>query len=288
MADLNPDDADQLGSFYLGVEPAHLVRYYSVDDGTPASIAVSRPSKLFACTATHLFSSPQAPEDPYSTTTYRVLSAVADRAPFKSGVLYCCEMSRFLLGEQLAERLSLPRGGWVNCLKVQRTCLGMGVFVYFGRYYRRGWEMERVVLCRKLMTMIVACAAVLTFFTFNSGLTSRPQMATGRTPHPLHGQSDPDSDGRHARRRSRSRRARPGRPDGTRGGQGRHPQVEVARSGDGGRLRWRRGRWCSGGGQREQEVLLVVGGKRTLAKLKVTSQCMSLKNQVQKIRASDS
>ncbi|ORY26804.1 hypothetical protein BCR39DRAFT_560389 [Naematelia encephala] len=138
--------------YYLGISPLRLEQYY-----TGAS-SVSRASKLFACMTMHLFDLPSSSAqtvDPRTTNTYRLLSAVTGRPPRPMPIEYHLATCRFLLGDGLADRLSLPptstRTKWqlVRAVWLERS------LVLFGRYYRSGWEVERVLSTRLLVSMVV-------------------------------------------------------------------------------------------------------------------------------------
>lgn len=120
--------------YYLGIDSDLLAQYY----GRSFAAAESN----FAFLAFDLFPS-EVPLDGYKTSTYAILSAVANRPPRPSTVGYHCEYSRTLLGDRLADQLALPRGTWRDKRAVMVDCVTSWIMVHFGRYYRRGWEFER-------------------------------------------------------------------------------------------------------------------------------------------------
>ena len=138
------DPADK--SYYLGVSPDRLLRYYStVDDAM----------KIFACNTMHLFSIDVVAAEFKVSSTYRLLASVADRPPRNIPIEHSFAVSRFLLGDGFADRLGLPETTFRRNLKLR---LGMSIewaLVYFGRCWTNRWEVERVTMTRMLIQMIV-------------------------------------------------------------------------------------------------------------------------------------
>ena len=103
----------------------------------------------------HLFSSDTVSEDYHTTSTYRILAAVANRPPRSTPIEYHIATSRFLLGEGLADRLALPQTSRATAWHVRRTGWLQWALVAFGRMYATRWEVERVACTRTLVSMIV-------------------------------------------------------------------------------------------------------------------------------------
>lgn len=135
--------------YYLGITPSRLEHYYA----RPG--CVSRSSKLFACMIVHLFDADYADVDHKTTSTYRLLSAVADRPPRHTPVEYHLATSRFLLGDGLADRLGLPPTGRLMAFRVWTTMGIEWMLPAFGRIWFDRWEVERVACTRTLVSMIV-------------------------------------------------------------------------------------------------------------------------------------
>lgn len=133
-------------SYYLGISPARLEYYYS---------SVSRASKLFACNTMHLFSEDFSTSDHRSTATYRLLSAVSDRPPLRTPVDHHLAISRFLLGDGLADRLAIPHTALTRRARLYVARKLDWCFITFGRLYAPRWEVERVAVTRTLLLMIV-------------------------------------------------------------------------------------------------------------------------------------
>ncbi|KAI5479486.1 hypothetical protein MNV49_003428 [Pseudohyphozyma bogoriensis] len=132
--------------YYLGIEPVLLDKYYV----GPFSTA----SQTFACFAFDAFPTDR-PTDPYTTSTYRMLTAVALRPPLKTPPSYHCQYARKLLGPQLADHLAIPGGTWWDWLTLEAGLVGLLALVRFGKIWRSGWEKERVYLGARTVEMVV-------------------------------------------------------------------------------------------------------------------------------------
>lgn len=141
-------DPSSSHSFYLGVSPSLLLQFYG------RSYAHAESS--FASLAFEAFPTDIPPiSSAYSTPTYQILSAVANRPPRGQPVGHHLEMSRHLLGTGLANQLALPRGSWKERMTVELELWLGWMFVHFGRAYRRGWEMERQGWFREVIPLLV-------------------------------------------------------------------------------------------------------------------------------------
>jgi hypothetical protein len=90
-----------------------------------------------------------------TTSTYRLLSAVAERPPRKTPVEYHLGLSRFLLGDGLADRLAIPPTPRKVYWRMKLNFLIDQVSIGFGRIYTSRWEVERMEITRLLLLMIV-------------------------------------------------------------------------------------------------------------------------------------
>lgn len=133
-------------SYYLGIPAEKLKLHYST---------VSRAEKLFASNTLHLFSTDYVTDDYQSTHTYRLLASVANRPPRYASVDTSLALSRFLLGDGMADRLALPPTGRWESFKMHTSFMLERAMKAFGRVYRVGWEIERVEMTRMLVLMIV-------------------------------------------------------------------------------------------------------------------------------------
>jgi hypothetical protein len=135
-----------IASYYLGISPEKLKHHYST---------VSRAEKLFASNTLHLFSADYITDDYRSTHTYRLLAAVANRPPMYGTVEKSLALSRFLLGDGMADRLALPPTAKWETIKMHIGFKLERAMKAFGRVYRVGWEIERVEMTRMLVLMLV-------------------------------------------------------------------------------------------------------------------------------------
>ena len=103
----------------------------------------------------HLFSSDYITDDYRTTHTYHLLASVANRPPRYASVDTSLAMSRFLLGDGLADRLALPPTPIWTYTKMHIGFLLERAMKAFGRVYRVQWEVERVEMTRMLVLMIV-------------------------------------------------------------------------------------------------------------------------------------
>lgn len=137
--------------YYLGSSPTLLRKHYS-----PPSSTADPTHRFFACISFHLYAEPIVPENPYATSTYRVLQAVSDRPPQNKSTLYHCELSRALFGPGLSDRLALPRGTWTHRMDVHRYRWYSWSIAHFARYYRASWDLRRQELFRTIIVTMVA------------------------------------------------------------------------------------------------------------------------------------
>lgn len=132
--------------YYLGISPTRLQLYYN--DVTPAS-------KLFISNTMHLLNIDSITDDYRSTSTYRLLSAVANRPPRYAPVEQSLALSRFLLGDGLADRLVIPPTASWRKARMQIMFALERYMNWFGRKYSKRWEVERVEMTRMLLLMVV-------------------------------------------------------------------------------------------------------------------------------------
>ena len=103
----------------------------------------------------HLFTDDVDPSLFASTSTYRLLACVAGRAPRYTSISYHIAISRFLLGDGLANRLGLPMTTRSMALRTAAARWIEWSLVAFGRMWTRRWEVERVMCTRTLISMLV-------------------------------------------------------------------------------------------------------------------------------------
>nr|XP_031858553.1 uncharacterized protein CI109_006076 [Kwoniella shandongensis]KAA5525625.1 hypothetical protein CI109_006076 [Kwoniella shandongensis] len=135
--------------YYLGISPSRLATHYT------GPKIVNNASKLFSCVTMHLFSFDLEFDDYRATSTYRILASVAERPPRKTKIEKHLAISRFLIGDKLADKLLIPpTSRWIAAeMRVARS-IDWALFS-FGQVYTQRWEVERVTITKLLVTMIV-------------------------------------------------------------------------------------------------------------------------------------
>ncbi|KAL8279965.1 hypothetical protein RQP46_007546 [Phenoliferia psychrophenolica] len=136
--------------FYLGIDHRLLDRICAP---TFAGTEVAFASLLFAVFPR---SRPPRPQPSTSTSTYSLLAAIVGREPkphLKIG--FHCEMARLLLGPILADQLALPSGTMLDRLVVHKEIALARMFVEFGKWWRSGWEKERISLTGELVNSLI-------------------------------------------------------------------------------------------------------------------------------------
>ena len=104
-----------------------------------------------------------------------ILRAMSNRpGALRTTLEYNCALSRYLLGDVLADHLNIPPTGWWTSLKLHLSLFIGRVPVYFTFYYpRRGWTDERREVIRE---------GLIRFTRWNLGMrktTFRPRKVYG-------------------------------------------------------------------------------------------------------------
>lgn len=142
--------------YYLGVHPWLLKTFLSAPPVSPTQeLTTSRSHRFFASIAFHLFGDSLPPEDPFKTSSYRILNSIAYRPPTGKSPGYHCELSRMLLGPGLADQLGIPAGSAKDRWAVYRHSWESWAQATFGKYYRAGWEIDKALLFKRVMTLVV-------------------------------------------------------------------------------------------------------------------------------------
>lgn len=104
-----------------------------------------------------------------------ILRAMSNRpGTFRTTLEYNCALSRYLLGDDLADHLSIPPTRFWTNIKLHLTLFSHRVPVYFSKYYpRRGWTDKRREMIREALIRVTR---------WNLGMrktTFRPRNAYG-------------------------------------------------------------------------------------------------------------
>ncbi|CAE6528581.1 unnamed protein product [Rhizoctonia solani] len=132
--------------YYMGVDPDILSRHFS-------SLSVN--NKFLASTVVHLLTSdPEA--DSLPPPTMPILHAISHRPPFPSTFTYHCALTRFLVGDALADHLRIPKTPPLEYYRLRTKLLLTKLPCLFGRVYPlRNWESRRVRISREGLSRVV-------------------------------------------------------------------------------------------------------------------------------------
>jgi ER-bound oxygenase mpaB/B'/Rubber oxygenase, catalytic domain len=147
---ISPDDREanilawrHIG-YYLGIDSALLQRFY----------ANSHTAEMHLCSSiTHLLE-PRLGE-PSGMLPLRLLNGISNRPLYGHSIQYHAELSRLLIGDELADVFQLPRGNLRTRVGLWGTMTMMRLELWFGRWYRAGWERERIRLMKEFVDWLV-------------------------------------------------------------------------------------------------------------------------------------
>jgi ER-bound oxygenase mpaB/B'/Rubber oxygenase, catalytic domain len=147
---ISPDDREanilawRYIGYYLGIDAALLRRFYS-DYHT---------AEMHLCSSiTHLLE-PRFGE-PSGMLPLRLLNGISNRPLYGHSIQYHAELSRLLIGDELADIFQLPRGNLRTRVGLWGTVTMMRLELWFGRWYRAGWERERIRLMKEFVDWLV-------------------------------------------------------------------------------------------------------------------------------------
>ncbi|CAE6396002.1 unnamed protein product [Rhizoctonia solani] len=133
--------------YYMGIDPKILSRHFS-------SLSVN--NKFIASILVHLFEGPESKEGSLPPPTMPILHAVANRPPFPTSFAYNCALTRFLVGDLLADYLQVPKTPPLEYYFLRTRLLLAKVPYLFGRVYRiRNWESRRIRISREGLSRVV-------------------------------------------------------------------------------------------------------------------------------------
>ncbi|KAG8692666.1 hypothetical protein FRC09_011046 [Ceratobasidium sp. 395] len=140
--------------FYMGVEPAILSQHFS-------TIPIGE--KFLASVVVHLLESPiiqpeghKPSSAPLPPPTMPILRAISDRPPFPSTLEQNCALTRFLIGDSLADHLEVPRTSATQYARLRTRLLITRLPYLFGKLYKiRNWEARRIRLSREGLSRMV-------------------------------------------------------------------------------------------------------------------------------------
>ncbi|CAE6441146.1 unnamed protein product [Rhizoctonia solani] len=133
--------------YYMGVDPEILSRHFS-------SLSVN--NKFLASTVAHLLENPDPEASRLPPPTMPILHAISHRPPFPSTFAYHCALTRFLVGDRLADHLQIPKTPLLEYYRLRTKLLLTKLPYYFGKVYRlRNWESRRVRISREGLSRVV-------------------------------------------------------------------------------------------------------------------------------------
>jgi hypothetical protein len=130
--------------YYMGIQSVHLERFYS--DYHAAE-------KHLCSSIAHLLE----PElgKPSGMLPLQLLHGISNRPLYGHSLQYHAELSRLLIGDELANVFQLPRGNLRTRFQLWRSLILMRLESWFGRWYRSGWEKERIRLMKEFVDWLV-------------------------------------------------------------------------------------------------------------------------------------
>lgn len=130
--------------YYMGISPEYLRRFYK-DFHTA--------EKHLCSSITHLLE----PEfgKPSGMLPLQLLNGITNRPLYGHSLEYHAELSRLLIGDALADIFQLPHGSLRTKLGLWGSVTLMRLELWFGRWYRSGWEKERIRLMREFVDWLV-------------------------------------------------------------------------------------------------------------------------------------
>jgi hypothetical protein len=130
--------------YYMGISPDHLQRFYK-DYHTA--------EKHLCSSITHLLE----PEfgKPSGMLPLQLLNGITNRPLYGHSLAYHAELSRLLIGDTLADIFQLPHGSIRTRLGLWGSITLMRMELWFGRWYRSGWEKERIKLMKEFVDWLV-------------------------------------------------------------------------------------------------------------------------------------
>jgi hypothetical protein len=130
--------------YYMGIQPSYLQRFY-LDYHTA--------EKHLCSSIVHLLE----PElgKPSGMLPLQLLNGITNRPLYGHSLEYHAELSRQLIGNELADVFQLPRGAVRTRIGLWTSLTLMRLELWFGAWYRSGWEIERIRLMKEFVGWLV-------------------------------------------------------------------------------------------------------------------------------------
>jgi hypothetical protein len=130
--------------YYIGILPSHLERFY----------ATYHTAEKHLCSSIAHLLEPVLGQ-PSGMLPLQLLNAISNRPLYGHSLEYHAELSRLLIGDTLADVFQLPRGSLRTRAGLWMSLTLMRVELWFGGWYRSGWERERIRLMKEFVDWLV-------------------------------------------------------------------------------------------------------------------------------------
>lgn len=130
--------------YYMGIQSRYVERFY----------------RNYHAAEKHLCSSivrllePELGK-PSGMLPLQLLNGISNRPLYGHSIEYHAELSRTLIGDELADIFQLPRGNLQTRTGLWGSMTMMRLELWFGRWYRSGWEKERIRLMKEFVDWLV-------------------------------------------------------------------------------------------------------------------------------------
>ncbi|KAG8691511.1 hypothetical protein FRC11_002407 [Ceratobasidium sp. 423] len=133
--------------YYMGIDSEILSRHFS---------CLSINKKFIASIVVHLLETPDLENECLPPPTMPILHATVNRPPFPATFAYQCALTRFLVGDSLADHLKVPKTSPLEYCRLRTRLLLTKIPYLFGKVYRlRNWESRRVKVSREGLSRVV-------------------------------------------------------------------------------------------------------------------------------------
>lgn len=130
--------------YFMGIQHVYLERFYRN----------YRSAEKHLCSSIAHLLEPELGK-PSGMLPLQLLNAIKNRSFYGRSLEYHAELSRLLIGDELADIFQLPRGNLPTRLMLWRNITLMRLELWIGKWYRPGWEKERVRLMKEFVSWIV-------------------------------------------------------------------------------------------------------------------------------------
>ena len=130
--------------YYMGIQPAYLNRYYS---------SFRAAEKFLLSTIAHLLEPVEG--KPSGMLPLQLLNGIANRPLYGGSLEYHAELSRFFVGDSIADVFQLPRGSLESRVRLWFNITVIRLELWYGRWYFGHWERERIRLMKEFVNWLV-------------------------------------------------------------------------------------------------------------------------------------